>query len=441
MCVMKSADASHPVVKALSDFIKIDTSNPPGNEEGAVRFIEAMLKKEGMASQIYSPEPRRANLLARLKGRRPGRPVVLLGHIDVVPAHNEGWVVPPFSGVIKDGFIYGRGAIDMKSQVICLLLAFMELHRQGITPARDMIFLATGDEETSGKLGVEYVLKKARELTSASFVLSEGGDISDEAGFLHAQVAVAEKKVCQFMLKAVGTGGHGSMPHGDNANDKIIRAAGRIIAGKQPLRAIGLVRKYLAGMLKEGKIGGFRCGSVKEALSDKKFLAYIEADPHLNSILRDTVTSTMLASGEKVNVIPTEATAQFDARILPDASHDAFISKMQRLAGKDVEVLLTGRTDSAASPYDTPYFRAIEEAVRSLKGDIPVLPSLTTGATDLRHFRNLGIPAYGFFPVTLTKEDNMGMHGLNERISTANLIEGFEGTKDIVTRLAAIAAP
>ena len=241
---MKSVDAGRPVVKALSDFIKIDTSNPPGNEENAARFIEAMLKKEGIESEIYSPQPLRANLLARLKGKKPGKPVVLLGHIDVVPARGEGWSVPPFGGVVKDGFVYGRGAIDMKSQVICLLFAFIGLHRRGITPAGDIIFLATGDEETAGKLGVEYALEKARELKSASFVLSEGGSISEDAGFLHAQVSVAEKKVCQFMLKAKGTGGHGSMPHGDNANDKIIRAAAKdhlhkgALAAHRPRKAI-----------------------------------------------------------------------------------------------------------------------------------------------------------------------------------------------------------
>ena len=438
---MKSADASRLVVRALSDLIKIDTSNPPGKEDKAVRFIEAMLRKEGIESQIYSPQPLRANILARLKGKKPGKPIVLLGHIDVVPARKDVWSVPPFGGVVKDGFVYGRGAIDMKSQVICLLFAFIGLHRQEITPSRDIIFLATADEETAGKLGIAYVMEKVSELKSASFVLSEGGTISEDEGFLHAQVSVAEKKVCQFMLMAKGTGGHGSMPHGDNANDKIIRAAVRVISAKAPLRTIGLVRRYLTGMLRGGKIGNFRFASLKEALVDKKFLAYVEGDPQLNAILRDTVASTMLESGEKVNVIPTEATAQFDARILPDASHDAFLRRMQKIAGPEVEVVLTGRTDSAVSPYDTPYFREIASAVRSLKGDIPVLPSLTTGATDLRHFRNLGIPAYGFFPITMTKEEQKGMHGLNERISVANLMEGLAGTEEIVSRLAALTPP
>ncbi|MGD0232810.1 MAG: M20/M25/M40 family metallo-hydrolase [Syntrophorhabdales bacterium] len=378
-------------------------------------------------------------MLARLKGKKAGSPVVLLGHLDVVPAHDEGWDAPPFSGAVKDGFVYGRGAIDMKSQVICHLLAFVELARKGITPERDMVFLATADEEASGQWGAEYMLEKVEELRHASFVLSEGGWILEEAGLRHGQVSVAEKKVCQFMLRARGTGGHGSMPHGDNANDKILRAAGRIVSARSPFRPTTLVTRYLNGLLKGRKIGGLRFSNLKDALRNRRFRAFVENDPLFNALLRNTATVTMLKAGEKVNVIPTESTAQFDARILPNTTHEGFLDQMKKIAGPEVEVVLTGRTDSAASPYRTPYFRDIAAAVREIKGDIPVLPFLTTGATDLRHFRNLGIPAYGFFPITLPREEELRMHGLNERLSVANLIEGLRGTELIVEALASYA--
>jgi acetylornithine deacetylase/succinyl-diaminopimelate desuccinylase-like protein len=434
---MKSADdRTHPVVRVLSELIRIDTSNPPGNEEGAVQFIEAILKKEGIKAQVYSPRPRRSNLLARLPGKKPGKPVILLGHLDVVPARDEGWAAPPFGGVVKDGFLYGRGAIDMKSQVVCMLLSFIGLHREGITPERDMIYLATADEETSGELGVEYMLEKVKELRDASFVVSEGGCIVEGAGFTHARVAVAEKKVCQFMLRARGAGGHGSMPHGNNANDKLVLAAERVISARAPLRPTRLVTRYLTGLLKGRKIGGMRFSNLKEALSGKRFLAFVGQDPFINALLRNTVALTMLESGDKVNVIPTEATARFDARILPDVTHEDFLGRMRKIAGPEVELLLTNRTDSKASPYNTRYFRDIGEIVRSMKGDVPVLPSLTTGATDLRHFRNLGIPAYGFFPITLPEEEELRMHGVDERISVANLLEGLKGTEKIVAALA-----
>jgi acetylornithine deacetylase/succinyl-diaminopimelate desuccinylase-like protein len=439
--MMRTDNEGHPAIKLLSDLIKIDTSNPPGNEEAAVQFIEAQLQQEGIKAQVFSPEPRRANILARLKGKKRGSPVVLLGHLDVVPAHDEGWVVPPFSGAVQDGFIYGRGAIDMKSQVVCQLLSFIGIHREGILPERDLIFLATADEEASGKMGAEYMLEKVEELRHASFVLSEGGSILEEAGIWHAQVAVAEKKVCQFMLRAVGTGGHGSMPHGDNANDKIIRAADRIISTRLPLKPTGVVTRYLNGLFHGRKIGGMQFSNVKDALRNTKFLAFVKGDPMLNAMLRNTVAATMLNAGEKVNVIPTESTAGFDARILPGESHEGFLRRMRKIAGPEVELLLTNRTDSAASPYNTPYFRLLAAAVRELKGDMPVLPFLTTGATDLRHFRNLGIPAYGFFPIALPKEEELRMHGLNERLSVANLIEGLRGTEKIVRAIASYVPP
>ena len=439
--MMRTNNENHDPVKLLSDLIRIDTSNPPGNEEAAVQFLEALLLKEGIKAEIFSPEPRRANILARLKGKMRGSPVILLGHLDVVPAHDEGWMAPPFSGAVQDGFIYGRGAIDMKSQVVCQLLSFIGIHREGILPERDLIFLATADEEASGEMGAEYMLEKVEDLRHASFVLSEGGSILEEAGVWHAQVSVAEKKVCQFMLRAGGTGGHGSMPHGDNANDKILRAANRIISTRLPLKPTKLVTRYMNGLLQGRKIAGMRFSNLKDALRNIRFRAFVEHDPLLNAMLRNTVTATMLKSGDKVNVIPTEATACFDARILPEESHEGFLDRMRKIAGPEVELLLTNRTDSAASPHDTPYFRRIAAAVRKIKGDIPVLPILTTGATDLRHFRNLGIPAYGFFPIALPKEEEMRMHGLNERLSVANLMEGLKGTERIVRAIASYAPP
>lgn len=426
-------------VKLLSELLRLDTSNPPGNEEIAVQFLESVLNKEGIATEIHSPQPRRANLLARIKGKKGGEPVVLLGHLDVVPARDEGWIEPPFSGAVRDGMIYGRGAIDMKSQITCQLLAFIGLHRQGIVPEHDMVFLATADEEVSGKLGAEYMLHKVEDLQDASFVLSEGGCIVDEAGYGHAQVSVAEKKVCQFMIRARGTGGHGSMPLKDNANDKIVRASNRIISTRLPFRPTRIVSRYLNGLLKGKRIGKMMFSSLAEALHNKSFCNFVEDNPVFNALLRNTISLNMLKSGEKVNVIPTEATAYFDARILPDVKHDAFLDHVRRIAGREVEVLLVAKTESGASPFNTPYFSNMAKTVRAMRGNIPVLPFLTTGATDLRHFRSLGIPAYGFFPATFTRDEISAMHGVNERISVRTLEEGLKGTTEIVNFLASYA--
>lgn len=433
--------AQSDVVRLLSELIRINTSNPPGNEEAAVHYLEAELKNAGIRSEIYPVTPGRANILARLPGKQKGEPVVLLGHLDVVPASDEGWVVPPFSGAVQDGYVYGRGAIDMKSQVICHLLAFVELAREGMVPERDVIFLATADEEVGGKAGVEHMLGKVEDLSDASFVLSEGGCIIDEDGANHAQVSVAEKKICQFMIRATGTGGHASMPIKDNANNKVVRAANRILDHSWPFKSTPIVTKYLNGVLKGARIKNMRFRGLAEALRNKAFREFIENHPMYNAMLRNTVTLTMLKAGEKINVIPTESAVQFDARILPAEDAERFVRQVRKVAGREVEVVPTTGSESIPSSFNTPYFRAIAARVRKMKPHVSALPFLTTGATDLRYFRNMGIIAYGFFPMTLTRDELFRMHGINERISVENLEAALAGTIEIVKSLATYSPP
>lgn len=427
-------------VELLRELLRIDTSNPPGNEEDAILFIDEYFDREGIPTEIIRAAPRRANLVGRITGRNKGKPVVLLSHIDVVPARAEDWEVPPFSGDVRDGFVYGRGAIDMKSQTACQLLAFVQLQKEGIKPERDILFLVTSDEEVGGRYGVEHMLKTMDELKNASFVLSEGGCIVDEDGRLHAQVSVAEKKLAQFTVKAVGTGGHGSMPHSDNANEKVLKAAHSIMSHQWPFKPTGVVTAYLDGVLKGGEGKGFRYSGLKATIANKRFQGFAENNPVYNALLRNTVTPTMLKGGDKVNVIPTESSVSFDARLLPTENHSDFLKKIQKLAGKDVEIVPIGtwKSDPSPSGYNTPYFRCIKQAVTKINGPIPVLPFVTTGATDLRYFRNLGIPAYGFFPVILSNQELFRMHGLNERISLENLKTGLAGTYEILKALAAL---
>ncbi|MGD0233337.1 MAG: M20/M25/M40 family metallo-hydrolase [Syntrophorhabdales bacterium] len=420
----------------LRSLIQIDTSNPPGNEEAAVQFIEAWLKKEGITSQIFSPAPQRGNLMARLKGKKAGEPIVLLGHIDVVPANDAGWTEPPFKGVVRNGYMYGRGAVDMKSDVAAQILAFATLKREGITPERDIILLITCDEETGGQMGVGYMLEKVDELSDAALVLSEGGCIIEEDGVLHAQVSVAEKKICQFMIRAHGTGGHGSMPHKDNANDKVVRAANRIIAHNWPIRRNKVATRYLSGILKGKKFKGFTFSTLSDALRRKSFRVFAENNLVYNALLRNTVALTILKGGVKVNVIPPESEASFDARILPEEQHEHFLAQVQKVAGKDVEVVPVDRGESIPSSYDTDFFKAIRRAVKARKGNIPVLPFITTGATDLRYFRQIGITAYGFSPMALSRAEFMSMHSIDERISVESFAEGLDATYDIVKDLA-----
>jgi acetylornithine deacetylase/succinyl-diaminopimelate desuccinylase-like protein len=430
-------------IELLRDFLRIDTTNPPGNEEKAALFIQDLLRREGFSSDIYQAVPGRANILSRIKGRLTGKPVILLGHIDVVPAKGGEWSHDPFGAEVKDGFIYGRGAIDMKAQVICQLAAFVEYARQGSTPKRDIIFLATCDEEVGGNHGVEFMLDRVPELKDASFVLSEGGSIFDENGSVHAQISVSEKKLSQFIIKASGKGGHGSMPHGDNANEKIVAAAQRILSYKWPLKAMPVTSAYLDGVLEGQFVGNMKFPGLKEALRSREWKNYLDRNEIYNSILRNTVTLTILKGGEKVNVIPSESCAYFDSRLLPSETHERFFGKIKKLAGDDVVIERIGEKIPAPGPsrYNTLYFQGIIEVIQSLKGNIPVLPFIMTGATDMRYFRDLGIPSYGFFPVTLTKDEHMRMHSKDERISLANIKEGLDGCRAIINFLASDRIP
>jgi acetylornithine deacetylase/succinyl-diaminopimelate desuccinylase-like protein len=438
---MKTFDEA---LSLISQFLRIDTTNPPGGEEAAALFLEDILRREGLGAEIYAAAPGRANIISRIKGRKKGGPIILLGHMDVVPAREEEWTVHPFGGEVRDGYLYGRGTIDMKSQVICQLLAFVDLAHRGVIPGRDIIFLATCDEEVGGANGMEFMLYRIPELKDASFVLSEGGCLmEDDDGLVHAQVSVTEKKLSQFIVKAKGTGGHGSMPHGDNANEKIIEASHRILSHRWPLKATPITSAYLGDILGKRKTGSAAFPGLREALKIPKWRRLFEENEIYNSILRNTVTLTILRGGEKVNVIPAESSATFDARLLPAETHDRFFSKVRQLAGKDVVIERIGEKISEPGPsrYNTVYFKGIKGCITSLKGRIPVLPFITTGATDLRYFRDIGVPAYGFFPVTLTKEEHMRMHGKDERISLENIREGLEGCRSIVDFLASDSVP
>ncbi|HEY3276002.1 MAG TPA: M20/M25/M40 family metallo-hydrolase [Syntrophorhabdaceae bacterium] len=435
---MKELDLA---VSLLQQFIRINTTNPPGNEEEAILFLEALLKEAGIDSQIYEAAAKRANLLARIPGKQKGKPIILLSHVDVVAAHEDEWEVDPFGGVLKDGYIYGRGAIDMKSQTICQLLAFMALRKEGITPERDILFLATGDEEVGGKFGAEDIIEKAPELKTASFVLSEGGWITEEAGVLHAQISVAEKSLAQFFIRADGIGGHGSMPRKENANEKIIEAARSICAFKWPFKETRIVKAYMDGIFKGRKGKGFTYRTLKDALSQEGFRRFAEDNPVYNSLLRNTIALTVLRGGEKVNVIPSESSAYFDARLLPGENYARFMKKVVSLAGRKVQVvpISGGDAEPVPSGYDTPYFKAIAKVMKSVKTPVPLLPFITTGATDLRYFRRFGAMAYGFFPVTLPEEELFRMHGVNERLSITCLEEGLIGMKAIVKELSTLA--
>jgi len=428
----------------LRNYIRINTTNPPGNELEAARFLEGLLRKEGVEAMVYESAPGRANLMAVCPGTKKARPLILLHHMDVVPVETDKWDLDPFGGIIKDGYIYGRGALDMKGNGVAELMAMLLLKRYGIPLKRDVILLATADEEVGGRQGVKWMLEREPRLREAACVLNEGGCVLvRENGELdHYEIATAQKVVAQFAVRAKGRTGHGSMPHPDSATVKLIRALDRLVAWETPFVVIPLVKEYFANLAKvrpPEETKGYQ--DIEEGLRDPVFTKAFIANPQYNAMVRNTITPTILKAGQMVNVIPSEAQASFDCRLLPGTPSEAFLAQVRAVIGaEEVEIVPLPEFESnplPPSPMDNELYQAIEQVAQRKDPGCVVTPFLITGATDSRFFRQIGIPCYDFSPFRLRQEDAKLVHGHNERISIENLGFASEVIFEIVTEVAA----
>jgi len=428
----------------LRNYIRINTTNPPGNEMEAARYLEGIMRREGIEVTVYEPAPRRANLMAVIPGKKQEKPLILLNHMDVVPVEEGTWDLDPFGGIIKDGYIYGRGAIDMKGQGIAELMTMLLLKRHQIPLKRDVILLSTADEEVGGRWGVKWVLEQEPCLKGAGCVLNEGGCIlvRNNGKLDHYEIATAQKVVAQFAVKAHGRSGHGSMPHGDSATVKLIRALNRLVEWETPCEVIPLVKEYfanLAAVRPAQETKGYH--DIEASLQDPEFAKALTANPQYNAMVRNTVTPTILKAGQKVNVIPSEARAAFDCRILPGTSIEAFFTRLREVIGdEEIEIAPLPEFESnplPPSPTDNELYRAIERVAQRKDPGCVVTPFLITGATDSRFFREIGVPCYDFSPFRLRQEDAKLVHGHNERISIENLGFGSEVIFEIINEVAA----
>jgi acetylornithine deacetylase/succinyl-diaminopimelate desuccinylase-like protein len=419
----------------LQAYLRIDTTNPPGRERAAADFFHGLFEKEGIASEIIDLGGGRANVLARLRGTGALRPIILLNHLDVVPADASRWTVPPFSGEIRDGFLWGRGATDMKGTAVCQLLTMFLLKRSGMRLDRDVLFLGTADEEEGGQDGVRAMVAKYRDrLENAELVLTEGATISVESGRTTAwNVDVTEKSILWLRLAATGKAGHASIPEPDGAVGRLVRAVGRLLAWEPPVRLIPAVDAYFR------QLSRTETGDLARALSDPKASledperrALLLSDPERAAYLRPTISVTGLSGSDKVNVIPGRATATLDCRLLPGDDPDAFRGEIARILGDPsiaIEVLAQSR--ATASPVDTPLFRAIEKARDRFEPGVPILTPPLTSTTDATELRAVGMVVYGFEPFRLSDDDDRS-HGDDERLSLANLRFGLEVTYAVV---------
>jgi acetylornithine deacetylase/succinyl-diaminopimelate desuccinylase-like protein len=414
------AVGSH-ALRLLQEYIRIESVNPPAETEKAAEFFAAELRRHGLDPKLYraGPEGKQVNLVVRLPGRdRTKKPILLLNHFDVVPVDRSQWSVDPFAGILKDGYIWGRGALDMKGIGVQHLTALTALKRAGVTPSRDVVMLSTADEETNGVYGIQWMIRNHFHEIDAEYVLDEGGfgtrDILSP-GKLIFGIAVGEKQVAWLRIRAKGTAGHGSQPIADNANEILIRALQRALDAPQRGKTHPVVeemRRILGGAMAENK--------------------------YTNAIQRNTVTLTTLQAGVgnplKANVIPSVSEATLDCRLLPGVNVDEFISELKaRINDPRVTVeLISQPSDPGASPHHTPLFRTIAEVIRRHHPGATVTPMLVPHGTDSVKLRDKGLTAYGLTPMVLDLATAGTMHSDEERIPIEEFKKGIQVFYDVL---------
>jgi acetylornithine deacetylase/succinyl-diaminopimelate desuccinylase-like protein len=424
----------------LQEYIRIQTVNPPGNEIEGAKFFKKILEKESIPYQIFEPSPARGSILATLKGTGKNRSVLLLSHIDVVPAEKGRWEVDPFAGVIKDGYLYGRGTLDDKFMGIIEMMAVLILKREGIPLKRDILFFATADEETGGGLGVKWGVENIPALMESEFALNEGGFVLiNEAGVAERyEISSGQKVIFQLQLKTEGTSGHASMPTPDNPNVKLLRALGEVTKWETPFKILPMVKEYFSKIApKQSPEDRLFYEDIEKGLTNPAFAKKLTSNPIYNAMVRDTVVLTVLQGGSKANVIPSESSATFDCRLIPGTSKEEFLKEIKKRLGDGVEVKALAESQSILpSPLETDLYKAIQKFAIQNDPGCPVVPLLLPGATDSRFLRDKGIIAYDFCPYRLTEKDLLRVHGNNERVMLENLGFGMRMLVEIIREIA-----
>ena len=430
--------SDNPTADLLQQYVRINTSNPPGMEIQGARFFADIFEDKGIAYEIVESEPGRANIWARLAGGdNPG--VLLLHHMDVVPADASRWQYPPFEGRLAEGQIHGRGTLDNKATGIFHLQAFLALHAAGKPLARDVVFMATADEEAGGLLGVGWLMEHRPEaFDGIGAVLNEGGFGALREGKLSFGVELTQKLPLWLSIKASGTPGHGAVPREDSAPRRLVRALAKLEELKFESRAVPVAAEYLRRIAKDAKPPwDTRLSNPAQLAASSVLMAELQVYDHrLYALLTNTCALTRLVGSEKINVVPPIVRAEVDCRLLPDENPDevlATVRKALEAEGVSVEPLLSFGPGSSTT--DTFLYQAIEKVLVSRYPETPILPKLNAGFTDSHFFREKGIAAYGFTPLILTKEESAGVHGDNESISLENLKLGREVTLEILEEL------
>jgi acetylornithine deacetylase/succinyl-diaminopimelate desuccinylase-like protein len=411
----------------LSQYIRMDTSNPPGNELGAARMIREKFLADGIPATVWEPSPGRGIVAARLRGiGKHTKAIVLLSHMDVVPANPKQWQVAPFSGEVKDGDIWGRGAIDDKGPGVIEIMAMLAIKRAGILLDRDVIFIATGDEEEGGRAGAGWFVAHEKQVfADAGYLLNEGGGIEETpAHHRFYAVSISEKTPMWIRLTAHGPAGHAAVPPTETAVTHLTAALTKLIAYQPPVHVVNTVRDYFRTVEKlDGGPTEFK--NLVLALRKPAYRREFLATPRYNAMVRDTITPTVLEASPKTNVIAPTAEADIDCRLLPGSEPKEVLDRIRKVIGDSTikaDVLLN--FPAASSPARSILMNAIN-AVAWQDGHDIAIPMMIAGFTDSHYFRTAGLIAYGFMPIELTAAQEHTVHGVNERIGVEELGNGI----------------
>jgi acetylornithine deacetylase/succinyl-diaminopimelate desuccinylase-like protein len=424
------------ILRHYRALVQIDTSNPPGNETLAANYLKGVFEAAGIPVKTFALEPARANLVARIKGNGSKRPVLIMAHTDVVGVQREKWPVDPFGAVAKDGYIWGRGTKDDKDKLTANLITMLLAKKLDVPLDRDLIFLAEAGEEGTTRVGIDFMVKEHFDDIDAEFAITEGGGATVEEGRVTVvNIQTTEKVPRGARLVASGTSGHGSVPRVDNPLVHLSAAIAKVGAWETPIRLNDTTRLYferLAGISPSDKAERYR------ALLDPQRAPTVQR----YSMLRTSIVPTILKGGFRTNVIPSEAEATLDIRALPDEDMPKLFAEMTRIIGDPAVKVVPATTNLRAagqpSRLDSEMYRAIERASARMYPGATVLPTMSTGATDMAQLRAKGIQSYGIGPAS-TESDNInyGAHSDVERLLESSLYDFVEFTWSAVTDVAA----
>lgn len=423
----------------LQEYIRIDTINPPGNESQGVSYLAGLLDEAGIAYETAESAPGRGNLWAKLPGGSEPA-LVLLHHIDVVPADAEFWDFDPLSGEIHEGYVYGRGAIDTKGLGIAQLQAFIALKNSGRTLNRDVIFMATADEEAGGLYGAGWLIEHRPEIfEGVGYLINEGGSGMLTADHPAFSIEVTQKVPLWLRLTATDVPGHGSSPRVNSSVKRIVRAGQRISDTEFEKKVLPEVATYFSALAR------YQEGARRQMLEDMNSAVLNESfmlslkleEPWRAALLSNTCSLTTLKGSEKINVVPPQAVLELDCRLLPGEDPDEFIEDLKTIINDDqIEITKLLGFSAAVSDTNTPLYGAIQSSVELTFENAVLIPSVAAGFTDSHFFRDLDIVSYGFAPFLFLPGERTGIHGNNERISVENLERGVKVLTDLLFEFA-----